>query len=82
MSAAIACERILRHAEAIALRADRFPWDVPPGLTAYLEHVAAQIADMDAETARVLPEPQCYGSAPTMPIGSAAYLKVVRGATP
>lgn len=80
MEAAIACERILADAEAIAMRADRYPWDVPQGLTAYLQHVAATLADMRAEFDRVLPEPQCYGSAPTMPLGGAAYVEMVRRA--
>lgn len=81
-ASALACERILHHAERIALRADRYPWDIPGGLVAYLEHVAATLADVDAETARVLPDPQPYGSAPSIPVGSAAYLKIVRSAAP
>lgn len=78
MDAAISCERILADAEAIALRADRYPWDIPTGLAAYLQHAAATLADMRAELERVLPEPQPYGQAPTLPLGSAEYLRVVR----
>lgn len=80
MDAAISCERILADAEAIALRADRYPWDIPSGLTAYLAHVAATLADMRAELERVLPEPQPYGQAPTLPVGAAEYLRIVKEA--
>lgn len=81
MEAAIACERILLHAERIALRADRDPNDVPDGLTSYLQHVAAQLADLDAETARVLPEP-VHGTAPCMPLGGKEYAAFIRSVAP
>lgn len=67
-ASALACERILHHAERIALRADRYPWDIPGNLEAYLRLVASMLSDIDAETARVLPDPQPYGSAPSIPV--------------